>query len=374
MEYRKVESLKDLEAVPVYIVSTAQDADDVNIADLWRVVARRKMLFFSCILAAVLLAVLYMYFKQPVYTAVAHLLPPRQQHIQELLVKYHDVDDLEADRYTPENVYSLFLNNLRSPGMRREFFKSKGLMKHYLPDAGEENVNVDRIFDERFDTNFQVLPDKQDPSLVMVAFSDGNPNRAAELLNGIIGYANERTIDQLVDDVSAGIAAQIVQVRYQLDSKLKLAEQRRLDTITNLKESLRIARALGIKNTSVFPKISEKTQAGLAVNTAQVPSYMRGSDALETEISVLESRKSDEPFVGGLRDLQERRALLEGISLDPSKLSAVTIDVSARTPYHRSDVSGRFMILLAMALFGAIVGIFLAFFVEHLSQVRRRTE
>lgn len=372
MKYRDAEMPRDSQPVPVYIVPAGGQVDEFTLADLWRVIIRHKMIVLSSLLVAIVVAVLYLTYQKSVYTAVAHLLPPRQQHVQELQIDYQGTDTLEIEMYTPESVYSLFLSNLRSTGVRREFFDSRNLVQHYTMDALDEDANVDRIFDERFDASLRVQTDRQDPSLVTVSFSDSDSAAAAQLLNDIVRYANKRTIEQLVSNVDAGIQAQVNQVRYQLASKLKLAEQRRLDTITSLKESLQIAKSLGIKHASIFPKMSDRAQAELAVNIADVPPYMRGVDALETEISVLETRKSDEPFVSGLRDLQERLAFLQGISLDTEKLSAVTVDAPARVPY-RADSSRRSLVVLVALALGIITGIVAAFVAELVSRAGRQT-
>jgi len=154
-----------------------------------------------------------------------------------------------------------------------------------------------------------------------------------------------------------------------LHSKLNMAEQRKRDKILELKEALQIAKTLGIDDTGTFPKMTEKTQLGLAVNTAEVPLYMQGTKALETEISVLEARKSEEPFIGGFRDLQERKAYLEAILIDPETLSAITVDEAARVPYRAVKPRWALTILLAAAL-GLVIGVFTVFIKESISRVR----
>jgi len=90
---------------------------------------------------------------------------------------------------------------------------------------------------------------------------------------------------------------------------------------------------------------------------------MRGTRALESEILVLEARKSDEPFIKGFRDLQERRAFLESISIDTDALSAVTVDAAAKTPY-RSERPRKFLLMFVAAMLGLLFGILLVFIAE----------
>jgi len=99
---------------------------------------------------------------------------------------------------------------------------------------------------------------------------------------------------------------------------------------------------------------------------------MRGAKALEAEIAVLESRKSDEPFIAGLRDLQEKRIFLEGLLINRDKLSAVTIDAAARTPYRAEKPRKKLMVILA-GMLGLMVGIFLVFVAEIWSKVREKS-
>jgi chain length determinant protein (polysaccharide antigen chain regulator) len=131
---------------------------------------------------------------------------------------------------------------------------------------------------------------------------------------------------------------------------------------------LRVAKALGFQDASTFFKAEEKNQSELVVNTAEVPPYMRGTKALEVEISVLETRKSDEPFIEGFRDLQERRAFLEGLSIDVDALSAVTVDAVAKPPY-QAEKPRKLLLIFIAATLGLMIGMFLVFAAEFRSKI-----
>lgn len=369
MDSKFAEMLPGQRPVPVYLAPQRDRDDTLGLADLWSVVARHKGVALLTVFVSIALAVTYLYFAEPVYRATARLLPPQQRSVQALLIDTAELKGIGVERVTPEAVYARFFENLTSQGLRREFFDSNKLVSHYTSDESGEDINVDRIFDTRFDKNLRVQTDEQTPSLVTVSFSDTNPEMAAKLLNQIIEFSNKRTSQQLVDDVNSAIQTEMGQIRRKLDSKLELAKERRHDKIINLKEALRVAKTLGIKENGIIPKNLQQSQTGLAVNTAQTPLYMRGTEALETEIDVLESRKSDEPFIAGFRDLQERRAFLGSISIDPDSLSAVTLDETARVPYRKEKPKVVLVILLASML-GIFVAVFAAFIAESLSRPR----
>jgi len=355
--------------VPVYIASTMNESDEISLVDLWRVIARRKAIVLVSFLLSVLLAFVYLFFAEPVYKANAYLLPPQQQNIQGLLIGYRDIGGgVGVERYTSESVYSAFLGNLKSRGVRREYFDNHELIKHYAESESTKDINADIVFEKLFNEQLKVQVDKQNASFVTVSLSDRDPTLAAQWLNQFIDFANKRTVNQLFGDVNSAIQSEIGKARFQLDSKLKLAERRRLDEVIALKEALRVAKALGFKDASTFFKAEEKTQSELVVNIAEVPPYMRGTKALEVEISVLETRKSDEPFIKGFRDLQERRAFLEGISIDADALSAVTVDAVAKTPY-RAERPRKFLLIFIAAALGFMIGIFLVFVAEFRSKI-----
>ena len=91
-----------------------------------------------------------------------------------------------------------------------------------------------------------------------------------------------------------------------------MAKQRREDQVMLYEEASRIASALGIIGRVDATNILQNIQKNVdfATATATTPLYYLGYDALITEINVLRSRKSDDPFIPGLRDLQEELGML----------------------------------------------------------------
>jgi len=375
MESRPLESSSDQHPIPVYIAPYQDRGDEVSLIGLWRVIAKRKGIILLSLLVSMMLAAVYIFLAEPSYRAVAYLLPPQSQKIQGLLIDYRGIDEtgLDIEQYTPELVYTAFLENLKSRGLRREFFDRGNLVSHYVNQEADTKINVDRIFDTNFNNSLQVQVDRQDSLFVTVSFAYSDPELVAQWLNRFVDFVNERTVHQLLSDVESAIQTEIKRVRYQLDSKLKSAEHRRRDRVISLQEALHIAKALGVTEAGTFPMATGKNPAGVAVNTAQVPLYMRGTKALEKEINVLESRKSDEPFIAGLRDLQERLSFLEDIIVDPDTLSTVRVDSVAKTPY-RAERPRKLLLIFSAATLGFMIGIFLVFIAEFWSKINHEHE
>ena len=83
------------------------------------------------------------------------------------------------------------------------------------------------------------------------------------------------------------------------------------------------------------------------------------TDALGAEIQVLEKRKSDDPFIKGLRELQEGIDVLKTIHVDIELIRPVRIDSPAVRP--ESPIKPKkLLILTAGTLLGVMLGLFVA--------------
>ena len=107
----------------------------------------------------------------------------------------------------------------------------------------------------------------------------------------------------------------------------------------------------------------------LNISTSNTPLYYRGFKALDAEIEFLKNRVSDDPFIGGLRDLQEKLALLRSIKIEAEGLHAVTVDQAAYPPKNRIKPDRRLIVSLGTVV-GLFLGIFLVFFVSFVQKQR----
>ena len=346
--------------VPVYELHYAGNDEGISLVDLWRVIFTRKKLIMLSVVAAVLIAAAYIFMIEPVYQAQTYLVPSQQQDLYELQIDYRGNERFSIEKYTPEVVFQMFQKNFKLKGLRREYWRQRHLADQYLEDKPHTDILMDNLFDSKFDSGLRVQLDEQNASLAVATFEYSEPVPGSQWLNQFVTFVKESTLDLILDDIKFMIAAEISQVRYQIDSQLKLAEKERRDKIQLLSEALRVAKTLDIEDTSGLIVGTDKEQSLIEVKTTQAPLYMRGSRALKSEITVLESRKSDEAFIGGLRDLQEKLAFLENISVDRDAISVVTVDTEARSPYRAQKPRKTLIVVLAVAL-GLVIGVLLAF-------------
>ena len=81
----------------------------------------------------------------------------------------------------------------------------------------------------------------------------------------------------------------------------------------------------------------------------------------------MRSIKTDDPFIAGLRDLQEKLSLLHSIKIEEEGLHSVTIDQAAYPPKYHIKPNRRLIVSLGTVV-GLFLGIFLVFFVSFVQK------
>ena len=99
--------------------------------------------------------------------------------------------------------------------------------------------------------------------------------------------------------------------------------------------------------------------------------FIPGLRDLQEQISILNSITSDDPFIEGLRDLQEQLVLLRTINFNEEKMTAVHIDQAAYPPKKPIRPNRRLIISLGTVV-GLFSGIFLAFFIVYVQNQRKK--
>ena len=105
----------------------------------------------------------------------------------------------------------------------------------------------------------------------------------------------------------------------------------------------------------------------LNISKSSTPLYYRGYRALNAEINILKNRKSDDPFISGLRDLQEKLVLLTSIKIETEGQHAVTVDQAAYPQKNRIKPNRRLIVSLS-TVFGLFLGICLVYFVSFVQK------
>ena len=330
--------------------------DTIDLYELWITLWDKKWIVIGVTAVAALGSAIYALQQPAIYKSEAIILPPERADIRSLNIKGSGYS------MTPEGVFEEFIKNLKSRVLQKKFITNYGLMEILAPERTPEMMDVE-IY-ESF-ANMFIFADGE-PASISIELQ--NPDVAAQWVNDYVKFMETETILRLLADVRNTITKQIVDIDYIMRSKRQMAKQRREDRIFKLEEASIIADKLGIKDWVDATSIIDNKH--LTITTTNTPVYLRGTKALKAEISILKNRLSDDPFISGLRDLQEKLALLRSIKIEVKGLHAVNIDQEAYPPTNRIRPKRRVIASIGTVV-GLFLGIFLAFFVSY---VQKRKE
>ena len=245
--------------------------------------------------------------------------------------------------------------------MRKQIFQLNSMLEYMSPEFNEE-ANMNEVFEE-FNKQLQVSIDKKNKELVQVSFETHDADVAARLVNDFVVMAANKTVADLFANAELQINNMKENIRNAIEGKRSLAKQKRLDRMALLKEALLIAKKLNIVDTS-------QMQSFVNSNGAADSLYLIGETALTAELMVLRDRKNDDSFIDGLRELQERLAVLEGINiiLNKDEVFAARIDQKAMVP-EKPIKPNKLLVVLISILLGFFAGVLLAFLKAGLMRV-----
>ncbi|MDD2219929.1 MAG: Wzz/FepE/Etk N-terminal domain-containing protein [Desulfoplanes sp.] len=376
---------KNIQYMPVQMMPMEADEDEIDLLELWRTLMHKKWVVMEVTLACILGAVGYAFLATPVYETEAYFLPPSVEDIEELNINDITIIDNKS-QYTPEFVYQMFLQNLRSRELRRRFFTEQGMFAA-LADGDTEAVE-DRVFEEDFNEKLVLEKggEKRDANSLFysLSFTWKDASRVTDWTNAFVAMVMEYTRDALINDVVTLKKNQIKYLEKTIASKRKSGRNQREDQILRFKEALGIAKELGITTDRLSGSDVQSVNVGIASNARDKATendakpvgiynmsqlYLQGSRTLSAQIKALQNRKSDDPFISGLRGLQEKLDAITTTVIAPEHILVAKIDQPALVP--DKPIKPRKVLIVALAGVGGLfLGIFVAFLMAFVQKVK----
>lgn len=335
--------------------------DEIDLFELFQALWSQRLLIVLVMLVVTAMAGSYAFLSKPVYEAEVFLLPPRLS----------DISDFNSGRaeaslsvFTVEEVYKIFTRNLTSESLRRKFFNEV-----FLPSLAQENresTAQDKLW-KLFNVYLTIkAPNKQQPELFEVSVSRNDPAQVAEWANFFVASAAERALQDMQDNVQVEISTKAQSIERQIEVLRESAVRRREDRIARLQEALVVAQAVNQQEPQVVPgRTASDGELSAFVDGSLL--YMRGARAIQAELEVLKGRKSDDPFIGELRGLQDQLQFLNGIKVSPENVAVFTLDSAAQIP--ETPVKPKKALILAL---GVVLGGMLGLFIALLRNLLRR--
>ncbi len=331
--------------------------DEIDLFELWDGLMTEKLTIFVSFVVTILLAAIYAFNVTPVYQAESYILPPAEEKVlpmNELAIVLSTGGSMRAsvNINTAESVFNLFQRNLGSRQTLRAIFDKYHLINTYLPDidllSGADRVEAEKVAFAEFSKDFSIKRPKGKEFSKEISVSLALPlteQAVADILNYLVKIAEQKTIQQLYQQILAEKQSRVGLLNDRVFSARKMALDKRLDRVAQLDEAINVSQQVGINK----PIVERNFSSAL---------YLLGSDLLIAEKSVLELRKNDDAFIPELRDLQGQLQNLQSLKIIKTDFGVVTIDQAA---VYGDKIKPKKSIILAVAgVLGLMLGIFIA--------------
>jgi LPS O-antigen subunit length determinant protein (WzzB/FepE family) len=222
-----------------------------------------------------------------------------------------------------------------------------------------------------------------------IEFEFNDKEKWLNALADVKAKANQNVRELIRDNFTTTLAAaekkkafEIEDISTTIDNALSDYDRKADDRVAFLREQSAIARKLGVKNNTIETQSFGGKNSVVTNVKTDTPFYLRGYEAIEKEIALVEARENKKAFVSGLLELeQKKRQLEQDKTLERAEalfadtpvmrgddFSAVVMTVAAT----EFESKSKRMLMLAMAVvLGGMVG---TVYVLIANAMRKRNE
>mgnify|MGYP001333460182 FL=1 len=336
--------------------------DNINIGNLYQTLLNKKRSVLIILLASVVLSSLYAFTLPNLYRAQIYIVPPQDKFVQPLNYFATQIAKDSQLVLKQQYIYFDFMKNAQSRQFQRKFFFDNNIYDYFDADPEEAfDVSFNEMLRFSLESKY-VSRDIRQEDFFNVSFLHSDPNLAAKWLNDYVQMVERETSRRIVDGVNTSIENYRKKIQSAIDSHKNQAKQIRADNITRLKEALLIAEELDIikpsnANLTNQTIIMDNSTVSGPTQITEMPLYLFGTDALKTQIDILQNRVSDDPFIPNLRSLEAELNTTSLVKVNYSDVRVAEIDQKALAPTRKYSPR-RSLILIVGLFFGIVVSFF----------------
>ena len=339
-----------------HMASASIHDDEIDLFELAQNIWREKILVAMLTLILTALATGYALLSPPIYEAKTALVSPSNADIEEYnkaqkFLLQTTSEKISYQLFTQEKIFERFTTNLNSRQLRNIFFK-----KHHVPHLTKENQILIKQPNKKTTDNAYLLT-------VQLA----NPELAAQWANEFVELAIEETKADLRKDIQAAIQLEKDSVAKKIEILREAAKRKRLAEIARLQEALWIAESIE-QEAHLLPAGKAMQEAADYIDRNLI--YLRGTKALRAQIKILQERKTDDPFIEDISDLEVYLDQLKAVIINDETSQVVKIDEKAKVPEIPIKPKRKLIVAIGFVS-GGMLGIFVALL---RSIIRKRKE
>lgn len=210
-----------------------------------------------------------------------------------------------------------FIEDLQSYETLKQGLKSSSA----IDVSGLDDSASDQLFLERAQAIHIVPPnEKRNIPNWSVQFKTGNPVGYVDALRHALEASNENVRKKVRSEISEAIEFldnlrrnQLSDISFRRRNLISNYHDNIKYSLARLGEEAAIAKRLGIRTGTLEGQTFNANSAVITTVDPQDRPYLRGYEALEKEIALIESRQNDELYVPGLPELNQSERLLGNV-------------------------------------------------------------
>jgi len=350
--------------------------DEIDLIELVAKLWKEKWLIIFSTIVAVILGALYAFTYTPVYKISAQLNKPTKSEI----VAFNQTDFFSI---TVDDLFSIFIETLETNDHLNDLATNNAdLLESATGIKINENIynNLSAVRNINYPNTAKKSNDLT-PDIYTISYQGINREILNKLIAADLENATKTTIKNINERykstlllLSKKLQANSLLEKNSIDDRLTARKAyvlaSRSDRLRELKEALKIAKALNLQSPSSLSRLAESnTSKQVEINSNQDPLYLRGTKLLEAEIENLKNIENDVYLDIEIRKLESQKLLLQSnrqldLLKDLLDQTALIVKASFYSKNFNSPINPikpRKTLILVMSIFlGAILGLFIA--------------
>lgn len=333
-------------------------SDEIDLADLFRVLWRRRLLILGCIVLGFAGSFLYASLAAERWKSVAYLNRPRVSHIYDYLEQRRTLaradDNHVVDRDAlASSLFGEFIRQASAEENKRDFFRQHPYVSELLEGASADEreainsaaqyLTIDVPEDGAFNPHYTL------------SFKAPTAEQAQRVLSDYIAYSNKRAVEIFDAEFRDALTSSILTRRTERDLIERQLQTQRSNWIEELSAALDTARAAGVTNYMEGRAIAGNVIVEL---TERQRLFMLGETYLAAELKTAQ----ESPIVYPLRyhEIETQLAMLEPLlDYDAPDTQAYRYLLEPTLPLQRESPRRSLIVALGVVL-GGMFGIFVA--------------
>ena len=365
------------------------DNDEINLIELIYTVWKGKWKIIAVAVVITLLAFIaqttYQLTKTNSFTAITEIKPINSLAINKYFALNNTIElsdgNFNSQKITKSNLLNLYIETLNDNSIFEDAMRKLNFLDaSQYSDEQEYNEAISKLA-----SSVKILPSLNDKKKDNIEISYQTINFVhddAKKWKNVLVYVDELTNQlvekKIVENYNNTLSSlkqvkeyQLEDILIQINNLLIDYEREVFDHMSYLTEQSKIAKKLGIAKSTVEVQTLGNQNALLSNIQTDSPFYLRGYEAIDKEIELIESRNNKKAFIQGLFDLEKKKRAIEQdqiiertklaissvLLLDNDKFSAATIDAITTKFEYKNNKNNKKSRLLAIAI-GLIVGVF----------------